>query len=107
MEKNYSPPVAYNDCLVWMAGRDLYLIDLSSLVADKITRLGDEIKSTSAIKGNHLYVGSESGDLFQININTGNTNKIKIAREPMWKPVVSNDYLFIVSGKTLYQVDVS
>lgn len=107
VEKNSSSPVSYNnDHVVWITGKDVYLINLLSLKKRIIARLEDEIKSSPVVSGEYLYASSETGNLFRVNIETGVVENIKLSSGVIWKPIISKQYIFVATDKILHQVEI-
>ena len=108
VEKNDTSPVSCgNDQLVWATDEDIYIINLSDLKSEKLSPLGGKVQSPPIIYEDHAYFCDESGGLTQVNLQTGENERLKLSKNALQQPVLAeNGNLFIVSNTEFYQVDI-
>lgn len=106
IEKNYSPPVIVYDNLLWFVETGVMSVDLKSLKATKLASMARGILSSTSWHENSLYGCNLVGEIVQFNMQSGSINSLKLSDKPLWKPVMTDRYLFVSSKEHIYQIEV-
>ncbi len=102
--KNNSPPVATNnDVICWCTHEGVCHINLSTKEVTKI-QLKHKIDSSPLYINGSLYAGDEAGHL--VEIKDGVPSYLEVSKKPLWKPVLSNGYVYIASQEGMHQVEI-
>lgn len=105
LAKNNSPPLVRGDHLYWFVESGVVSIALKESRVEMLGVLGRSIISTPALLNNVLYGCNMVGELVQFDLELRSSSVLKLSDYPLWKPVISEGFVFVASKKNLFQVE--
>jgi eukaryotic-like serine/threonine-protein kinase len=92
-----SPTISNGDLFVG-AGNRVFSIDIQKRSQHWATAVGGEINSTPVVVGNHVYISCEDGNLYVLNVDSGEKLKaITLGGSLFASPVAANGVIYVGS----------
>ena len=105
--RNSSPPAIMNNSLYWFLQSGVVAVDLQTSKVSKLSDVPNNIVSSTCLNKGIFFGCNSAGEIISVDVESGDLNRLKLSKSPLWKPVATNDTLFVASREHLYQIEVS
>ena len=107
IEKNHSAPVCIDpDTVAWAGLEHLHIVHVGRRSSEKIP-LNSTVSSSIVYLNGIIYAGDKSGNLVSINVDTKAVSYMPVSNTPLWKPIISDNYVFVASQTGFHQCQIT